>query len=387
MPYFAEVSYNQLRYTGDVAGIAGATPVTNSPTVAYVRLPNPVTYYRGGPYPKTMAGAVSDTIKLLDEAGFDFSPYANPVTNEVENLVVILAGSSVRYTDDWSTSFMPTSSYLLGLAGAVYTSTAGQVLDNFTICVDQKDNQSGELDRIGVCAHEHGHSMGMGDLYDLSGQTAGDGYYDTMAGGIYGGQDGMLPFHFGAFSKQFFGWVTPTVVTGEAQITLAPVQLKPEVIKLYPNGDPNSLEYFLLENRQAVGFDQDWPSKGLCPGLLIWHIDDRIVKNPATFLVMNSPSMFWDDTPKRSGVVIVEADGRYDMINEFVWGECSDTWQVGRTWNATSTPNSNLWDEIPSNLCVSVLSQAGDGSLTLSIGTDECGGGGFRSYLPIVINP
>ncbi len=46
--YFEEVSYNQLHFTGDMVGLSGGTPVVNSDGVAYVRLPNPITFYANG---------------------------------------------------------------------------------------------------------------------------------------------------------------------------------------------------------------------------------------------------------------------------------------------------------------------------------------------------
>jgi len=46
--FYKEVSYNQLRYAGTVVGISAGVPVTNSNSVAYVRLPHPITYYAAG---------------------------------------------------------------------------------------------------------------------------------------------------------------------------------------------------------------------------------------------------------------------------------------------------------------------------------------------------
>jgi immune inhibitor A len=79
--YYREVSYDKLRYYGDVAGIADGVPVTNSPNVAYVRLDKPITYYADdqyglGTYPKNAAGVVYDALQKLDNAGFNFSQYA-----------------------------------------------------------------------------------------------------------------------------------------------------------------------------------------------------------------------------------------------------------------------------------------------------------------------
>ena len=85
--YFAETSYNQLRYTGDIVGMNGDAPVVNSPAVHYIRLPNPISYYADGRYgfktgaaqfPRNNVGVVSHALQALDDAGFDFTPYADP---------------------------------------------------------------------------------------------------------------------------------------------------------------------------------------------------------------------------------------------------------------------------------------------------------------------
>jgi M6 family metalloprotease-like protein len=384
--YFMETSYNQLRYTGDVVGLSGGTPIVNSASVAYVRLPNPITYYADGMYgfgvgfPKNSGGVVFHALQALDAAGFDFSPYANPATNKVENLVVIFAGSNFGYTRDPNNSLEATGYRLTDAGGGPYTSTGGLIFDNYTFCPDQ-GRQSGHMAHIGICAHEHGHALGMSDLYDLSLTTSGIGQFGLMGYGLYGVTDGQRPFHFGAFAKEFFGWITPTVVTtGTTTMTLAPAENGANFIKLYPHGNTSSQEYFLLENRQALGFDQDWLIGGLCPGLLIWHVDRNIVEN-YPYGVNKPPSV--PGAPPHQGVIVVEADGDSDLINPpyTYYGECSDTWGTGRTWDGNSTPNSSLWDGSDSGLSVTVLSQSNDSvTLHISVGDVDLS----KIFLPIV---
>jgi M6 family metalloprotease-like protein len=365
--YFSETSYGQLCYSGDVVGLSSGDPVTNSAEAAYVRLPYPITYYADGMYgfnfnpgnfPRNNGGVVYHALQELDVAGFDFSAYADPLTNRVENLVVIFAGSSYAYVHDPDNSLRPTAYRLTWASGGVYTSSGGQTVDNYTLCPDQDGDLSGEIGRMGVCAHEHGHALGMVDLYDRSYETSGIGYYDMMAYGCYGaGADGP-PFQFSVFSKEFFGWITPTVASvGESSFTLSPAETTASFIKLYPHANTSSEEYFLLENRQPVGFDQDWLENDLCGGMLIWHVDQDIVEQyPHS---VNVPAS--QGGPPHQGVIVVEADGDFDMINAPPdYGECSDTWTPGQTWDANSTPDSHLWDGTSSGLSVTVVSQQTD---------------------------
>ncbi|MFN8446624.1 MAG: M6 family metalloprotease domain-containing protein [Caldilineaceae bacterium] len=372
--FYNEVSYQQLRYSGTIVGLSAGIPVSNSNDVAYIRLPNPITYYADGnhgftvgpqQFPKNSGGVVYHALQALDTAGFDFSPYADPGSNRVENLIVIFAGSSFAATRD-NVNSLEATAYSLNFAGlqSSYTSSGGQVFDNYTFCPDQRGALSGEPGYIGICAHEHGHGLGMPDLYDYGYTTSGAGKFDLMA---YGNAYSDSPFHFGAFSKQFYGWVTPTVLaTGSYSLTLGPVESGANVIKLFPNGDSTSQEYFLLENRQVLGFDQDWITQGLCSGLVIWHIDRTITENGSYFFGVNSRPPY-SNAPPHPGVTVVEADGDSAMIQAPIdYGQCADLWQPGRTWDATSLPSSNLWTEATSKLAVKVVASI-DNSLVLSV--------------------
>jgi len=366
--YFREVSYGQLRYAGDVVGLAEGNPIVNGSTVAYVRLPNPITYYADGQYgfgdfPRDDGGVVYDALAALDAADFDFTPYEDPATRRVENIVVVFAGSGYGYTEDPDNSLQATAFRL----AQPFISSDGQVFDNYTFCPDQQGNLTGQIANVGICAHEHGHALGLPDLYDFSFTTTGDGRFDLMAFGLYGAGQGVRPFQPGAFSREFVGWVQATVApVGVTSYTLDPSETTPDIIKLYPNGRPGD-EYFLLENRQALGFDQDWEDIGLCEGLLIWHVDQAIVRdNPYTVNTLASAG-----GPQHQGVVIVEADGRYDMTRSVNYGECSDTWASG-TWDAGTSPSSDLWSGEDSGLSVTVAPALGD-VVNVTVGvTDTC---------------
>jgi M6 family metalloprotease-like protein len=372
--YFEEISYNQLRLTGDIVGMNGYTPVFNSDGVAYVRLPNSITFYADGQrgvgsvFPRNIDGVVYHALQALDGAGFDFSPYANPATDKVENLVVVFAGRNYAYARDPNNSLQATAYSLVHTAGR-YTSTGGQFFENYTFCPEQRGfTDSGTMANIGICAHEHGHGMGALDLYDFSALTSGAGRFSLMAYGAYGATEGQRPFHPGPFSKELIGWITPTVASlGTHVVTLDPAESGASFIKMYPNGNADSLEYFVLENRQALGFDVDWTGVGLCPGLVIWHIDQDIVQRYPYYV--NSLPMVGG--PPHQGVIVVEADGGFDMITPpMSYGECSDTWTVGQTWDVNSAPSSGLWDGSDSQLAVTVLDESG-GSVVLATRVGE----------------
>jgi immune inhibitor A len=378
--YYKEVSYNQLRYSGDIVGIASGSPAVNSDAVAYVRLPNPITYYADGLYgykvgaaqfPKNNAGVVVHAVQALETAGFDFTPYANPTTKVLDNLVVIFAGQVFAYSQDKDRTLQATG-YAIALSrGTVHTTTNGITVNNFTFCHEL--NGPAAIAKLGICAHEHGHSLGMPDLYDFSFTTTGVGNFDLMSYGTYGFNQGVSPQHFGAFSKGFLQWLTFTLpLSGTSVMELQPAETHSNVIKLVPNGNTSSKEYFLLENRQPLGFDSDFDGTGqslkLCRGLVIWHVDENIISTQILPNLVNTlPSA---GGPPHQGVVIVEADGDQRMItpplNSASYGVCGDTWAVGRSWNDSTLPNAKLWDGSNSGLQVTVMSQISN-TLTLSI--------------------
>jgi len=384
--FYRQASYDQLRYSGDIVGMVGITPVVNNTGVAYVRLPQPITYYAngmygyGGGFPKNNGGVVYDALRVLDAAGFNFTPYADPVTHKVENLVVVFAGKNYYDNGDSARSLLATG-YRLSAAGlgGPYLSKGGQQFDNYTFCHEQR--RDGSIANIGVCVHEHGHSLGMVDLYDFSYTTAGVGNFDVMAYGTYGVTDGQYPIDFSVFSKELFGWVAPTVlVSGISKVHLRPAAGAADFVKLYPNGDTSSLEYFLLENRQPVGNDRDWERAGLCRGLVIWHVDQQAVQSRyLSNLVDTLPSA---GGPSHFGAAVLEADGDASLRTPPQnYGECDDTWRPGRVWDATSTPSARLWDGGDTGLSVAVVSQNADGSLTVTIGVN---GDYQKNYLPLV---
>jgi len=74
-----------------------------------------------------------------------------------------------------------------------------------------------------------------------------------------------------AYCRSSLGWVEPEIVKGKPKTYKIPGVLdNKKIYKLFIENS-NELEYFLVENRQQVGFDSKLPTSGL----LIWHIDER----------------------------------------------------------------------------------------------------------------
>ncbi|HEY1188424.1 MAG TPA: M6 family metalloprotease domain-containing protein [Gemmata sp.] len=126
------------------------------------------------------------------------------------------------------------------------------------------------MNDISVFCHEFGHMLGLPDLYARPELPGSEGVWQwcAMSNQIGSGR----PQHFGAWSKEVLGWVRPTVIDPAVRqkLILSPIETDPTQcfkIKLTPDNS----EYFLLEVRKKVGWDERLPGEGL----LIW----RVVKN------------------------------------------------------------------------------------------------------------
>src|SRR5256885_7947857 len=128
---------------------------------------------------------------------------------------------------------------------------------------------------VGTVTHEFGHDLGLPDLYDTDGSSHGAGIWDPMAEGSWNGNPaGSSPAHMSAWSLMRLGWVTPTdVTTSLVGTSIDAVETSGMVFRLSLPGTTS--EYFLIENRQPIGFDAALPGSGL----LIWPVYDSLTSN------------------------------------------------------------------------------------------------------------
>ncbi|MEW6096088.1 MAG: M6 family metalloprotease domain-containing protein [bacterium] len=196
-----------------------------------------------------------------------------------------------------------------------------------------------ENGKIGVFSHEVGHLLGLPDLYDTDNDSAGIGNWSLMASGIWN-NNGVTPAHPDAWCKIQMGWVTPNMVTTDINNAQIPqVETYPTIYKLWKDGVPDK-EYFLVENRQKVGFDSYLPGSGL----LIYHVDEKI-KN---YYYTNSNE--WNKHQWYPGlnplpynhylVAVEQADGNWELEKNINRGNSGDTYYSNRIFNDYSIPDS-----------------------------------------------
>ena len=265
----------------------GALNVTGE-AVGYVRAPQPYSFYTDGQsgtglnYPNNTPGLLvdalteyckNDNLTRFDVDGDGF----------VDGIFLIHAGGGAEAEPDaqkrkdmiWSHKWV-----------------LPQPFENRGVKVYAYSTEP-EDGRVGVFAHEFGHVLGLPDLYDTSYRSRGIGDWCLMSGGSWGG-GGDRPVRMSCWCLSRLGWVTPTNVKAAKTLTLQTLEDDPAACYRLWTGGKASPEYFLIENRQTVGMDEELPGSGM----LLWHIDETQSgnTNPLSYLVG-----------------LVQADGKRDL--------------------------------------------------------------------------
>ena len=146
----------------------------------------------------------------------------------------------------------------------------GVKIDKYA-CGNEVSATSKQHDGIGTFVHEFGHVLGLPDLYGTTSsathRTLGD--WDVMDYGTYN-NDGNNPPTYSAYERFFFGWLTPTLITDTALLTLHDLYSTNEAFLISPNdrhnligNDPDTTVFYLIENRQPNIWDDYLEGHGM----------------------------------------------------------------------------------------------------------------------------
>ena len=284
--YFDEVSRSVLNIDGDVFG-----PYTLDGDAA--------------DYGPENQNFVRDSVEIADD-DIDYRDY--------DAVMVIHSGpgeeSSGNSDDIWSIHWTTN----------IETEDNGYEIKRITQAPEYQ-NSNGERSPLGVWVHEFGHELGLPDLYDTDGSSEGIGHWGVMASGSWT-DNGETPAYFSAWCRYWLGWISPIPMTDDVNnLVLEPIEDGGDVYLLsIPGNWSGSEEYFLIENRQKMKYDQYLPGEGL----LIWHIDDRESNNR-------------DEDHKL--VDLEEADGNDDLDHNTNRGDDGDPYTSG-SFTKDTYPNS-----------------------------------------------
>jgi M6 family metalloprotease-like protein len=268
--YMNQVNYNGTGSFKDFyLEVSNGLLTVNTTVTIWVILPNPHDYY--GPESKWGQFAYDAVVAADAQAGVNFADYDNNGDGVVDGVAIIHQGrgqeESGNTNDIWSHSWELSSA---GYSPAQRTFD-GVLVDAYTAMPEKNGSSMGT---IGVMCHEFGHNLGSPDFYDTDygtgGQYNGTGNWDVMAGGSWNGASGTKPAHHNAWTKNYFTWTNPAVLTTMQTVVLRNAQIYTDVVR-YNTATPN--EYFLCENRQKTGFDVGIPGHGM----IIYHVDGNFI--------------------------------------------------------------------------------------------------------------
>ncbi len=308
--FYLETSYDAFTVTGTVVGFYTASQNRN--------------YYGYASGMGRAAILAAEAVTAARDAGVDFAPFDNNNDGIVDGLFIVHVGPGAEagYTNyPWSHSGHLSPSI----------SASGKTVSGYTM--EPEMVWSGVRSTIGVFAHEYGHAIGLPDLYDTDYSSDGIGNWCLMAGGSWNGpgQNGASPAHMSAWCKIRKGWLPVTQPSVNAYgVHLDQAETNQSCFKLRSSVLP-STQYFLVENRQQVGFDAYLPGCGIA----IWHIDDTQNNN-------SNDTHRWVD--------IECADNNPPT-------QAGDLW-INKTFNGASAPNSNSYTGSPTLVEVKVLSSS-----------------------------
>ncbi|UCG62924.1 MAG: putative Ig domain-containing protein [Candidatus Zixiibacteriota bacterium] len=338
--YIHEVSYGQVKLTGDVFDWYNAGP----------------TFGKYFPF--------SSLFEILDPY-IDYSLYDGNEDRKADAICFIRSGVGEEDSQDpldiWS--YAAASDQGWGRYDRVQ-------VDAWNTCPELKPLRdpiypvqfSGETVRSGirVFVHEVGHNIGLADLYDYDGKLVTSTYniandqndhplvdWDPM--GYYGygylSLGGVSANHYCGWNKVRLGYIEPIILEGEYHdLVIYNVETTADS-SLYriPIND-SDLEYFLLEyrNPQSAGkfdkFDSDFCSwfypnltfgyDVLDRGLLITHIDDSLV-DPQEIISLNQ------GTPLDPHYAVCVEDAGYNPLKDYTYnpeGRLTDSAQWWYPW-------------------------------------------------------
>ncbi len=383
--YYSEISGGDFTVTGVVTH--------------WYRAPEDYSYYVGdnngtGAYPNNSQGLVEDIVEIAN-GDIDFSNFDNDGDGVVDALAIVHAGPG---SEEVPAEFR--ENYIWSHKWSIWNDL---FVDDVRISGYNIDPQTGT---IGVFCHEFGHTLGLPDLYDIDYSSEGVGEWALMSAGGWasraGDPAGTSPSHMIGWSKLQLGWVDVVNVEETMNdVVIPPIATDNVIYKMWTDGDDQSPEYFLLENRRQIGFDAGLTRRQVgnnlpAPeGILITHIDERQAgqgnqdnaDETHRLVDVEEASLIWMD-----GIPIENMDFERDGSaldlhnanrgdNGDVWPGFAETNEDATDWigdrsrvyfGIGSTPNSHSYEGAPSLVEVNNIRLDGENVIAdLSVNAPE----------------
>ena len=308
--YFYDSSSGQYDPQFDVVG-----PVTVKNNMAYYG--ENVRNFDAAPW--TM---VKEACELVNDS-VDFSLYDNDNDGYVDFVYVIYAGYG-EADGGVANTIWPHSYWLL--EAGINCKVDGKQVDLYA-CGNELDSHSNKHTGIGTFCHEFSHVLGLPDMYE----TTGNGTHKTLGEwsildyGPYN-NEGNTPPAYSAYERFFMGWLIPELIVDTANIKLEDIKTSNRALLISSSdehnligNDPKPTSFYMLENRQQVGWDEFIPGHGMML-TKIQYSSSKWIENEV------------NNSSNRMGVDLIEADGKTPGYYENGYdGKAGDLFPFGAT--------------------------------------------------------
>ena len=345
--FYKENSYGQLNLAITVAG-----PFTAAHNMAYYGA-NDANGHDVNP-----GALISEAVTLADPS-VDFANFDNDSDGTVDGVYVLYAGYGEEFTGVSPDAIWAHASSISPMT------VDGKTVSRYSCSAELRGNSGTGIARIGVICHEFGHVMGAHDFYDTdnatNGQYDGTGNWDLMGGGNWN-NNGATPAHHNAYTKIYdYNWATSTTLSLGTNITLTNAEQNSN--SFYLINTATAGEFFLIENRQQLKFDNYIPGHGM----IIYRVDRNYINSQGYLNVINTGSH------QRMYPVCANATGNpptdYGAIN-------SSGLPYPGTSNITSftdatTPNAQSWAGVPTNKPITNITEnIGNNTVSFDFGVN-----------------
>ena len=254
--YYSDQSQGQFTPEFDIIGI--------------VTLPNPESYYgsngsgKDSRFSQFCTDAITQAMNAYPDV--DWTRFSNRGNDRVDMVFFVFAGCGEHNGGGATTIWPKWKAVSLNVNGvSFYSALCGSE--------NRPTTKNGVVtsvrpDGIGVLCHEMNHALGLPDFYDVNGKAFGMDLWSIMDYGQYA-NNGYLPSSMTSYEREFMGWLKIDELTTSGWLTLDPLGKDGKAYKIV--NDENPGEYYIIENRQAVGWDE-----GVCGfghGLMVTHVD------------------------------------------------------------------------------------------------------------------
>jgi M6 family metalloprotease-like protein len=284
-------------------------------------------------------------VDAAEAAGIDFSQFDNDNDGWVDGIAVIHQGTGQEASGDPTDIWSHSSSLMYSGYEVEYD---GVIVNAYT---SQPEIYSGNISTIGVMCHEFGHNLGAPDFYDTDyeagGSHVGTGRWDVMAGGSWNGDPaGSRPPHHNPLMVMYLGWGEFTSLDDYSEPTWLTLSNSNESPQFYIIETQTPNEYFILENRQQIGFNASSPGHGM----VVYHFDEDFVMEHAQTNEVN--------TTDHQGFY----PRAYNNAINTTYCPLPGTYNIN-SFHDWSNPNSVNWAGLPTNKPITNITESTEGEI------------------------